>query len=699
MTDVMHIGDALCDRALRVQDTQRLQDVTAGPHPPGRQNEVFLVFDEIDRYLGFVVAREAALFPNRIFADLIKRRQTNPLRLDAPIDEALSHLDQEKSDFAPVTDEHSKVVGVISRFSLFAALLLHERELVGDRSRLIGLLQGEVTHHQIAATVFDSTSEGILVTDSNGIIQLVNSAFTKTTGYNLDEVSGKTPNILASGKQDKTFYAQMWDSIRAKGVWQGEIWNRRKSGEIFPEWLTVNSVADANGRVTNYVGVFSDISLHKELQLSLQRLAYYDHLTGLPNRSLFRDRLDHAVATARRDGSSFALLFIDLDNFKHINDAFGHQVGDDVLSKIGKRLQDSLRESDTGSRLGGDEFATLLLNCGTETALTKVIGNLFSRLNGHVVVEDREVFVTVSIGVARFPMDGEDADALLKVADIAMYRAKESGKERVCYYTPEMGTRLAERLAIENALRHARERGDFWLAWQPQIDLRTGSVVGAEVLIRCHCREIGDIGPAEFIPIAEESGLIAILGDWVLQQAVNEARTQLSTVLPSGARIAVNMSILQIDNDAVDGVIALAGELRKIGYKLEIELTESALMKNPVRIAAALQVIANHGIEITIDDFGTGFSNLVRLKDMPVNRLKIDQSFMRSLESGNQSARQIIKAIVALGQALNLKVLAEGVEATEQVAFLNSVGCDEAQGYLYSKPLTMEAFRQYLLAK
>lgn len=684
MSEVLLIGEALCDRTLRVLDTQRLQDVLGDNAVVSV--EAYVVFDEEERFCGLVIAREAALFPSRIFADLITRKQPIPLSSKAPLQIAIDFFLAEKLDYAVVMDRLQTYAGVISRYSLFAKLLTQERELRADRTLLIERLEGELVHHKIATTVFDATSEGIVVTGEDHKILHVNAAFYKTTGFTSQEVVGKTPRILSSGRQDKAFYEKMWRSIQAEGVWQGEIWNRRKNGEIYPEWLTINSVVDVNGAVTNYVGVFSDISLHKELQRSLHKLAYYDHLTSLPNRTLFRDRLDHAIAMTKRDGACFALLFIDLDNFKHINDALGHRIGDEVLTEIGRRLQSGLRETDTASRLGGDEFAALITNYKSEDVLAKVVESLFDQLNGHVIIEGYEVFVTVSIGVARFPQDATNAEILLSNADIAMYRAKNAGREQICYYTADMNERIAERLRIENALRHSHENGAFWLAWQLQVDLRTNKITGAEVLMRCSSPELGDIGPGTFIPIAEESGLIVILGEWVLRQAVQEAQQSLASLFPPGLRIAVNMSLLQLSQSTIERIRAMADILTTSGFILEIEITESALMKEPSHSTPFLQKLFDHGVEIAVDDFGTGFSNLSRLKDMPIHRIKIDQSFIRDFTSHNESAMQIVKAIIAMGHALNLKVIAEGVETQEQARLLTDMGCDEAQGYWYSRP-------------
>lgn len=684
------VGDCLCGSFQRVDSLQRLQDVIRSGDAPVA--EVFAVFNEAGEFAGLVVAREAALFPKRIFADLLTRRTADPVLATDELSLALQRLDLEKRDFLPVTDSEGKFVGVISRFSLFSGLLERERRLLQDRNALIARLEDELAHRKIAATVFDTTSEGIMVTDADKLIQHVNRAFSVTTGYSLEEVRGQTPHILSSGKHDRRFYAAMWAALEQNGHWQGEIWNRRKNGEIYPEWLSINPVKDEEGQISQYVGVFSDVTLHKDLQQNLHQLAYYDALTRLPNRTLFLDRLSQAISHAKRTHAEFALLFIDLDRFKHVNDGLGHRFGDAVLEEIGSRMLRSVRESDTVARLGGDEFAALLLDITDERALAAAAGHLLNRLRGSVVVEGHEIFFTGSIGVARFPHDGEDAGTLLRNADTAMYRAKDHGREQICYYRPEMNVRIARRLKIENSLRRAYENQEFWLAWQPQIDLSNNKIVGAEALLRCACPDAGNIGPAEFIPIAEESGLILALGDWVLRTAATEARHHLGAN-PERFRIAVNLSLLQMTEATVETIIAISDALSCENLALEVEITESVLMIDPRRIAQFLRKLGEHSVEVSVDDFGTGFSNLSRLKDLPIKRLKIAQSLISDVSTENERAQKIVTAIIAIGHALDLRVLAEGVETRGQAELLAKLGCDEVQGFLYSKPVPINSLQ------
>jgi diguanylate cyclase (GGDEF)-like protein len=410
--------------------------------------------------------------------------------------------------------------------------------------------------------------------------------------------------------------------------------------------------------------------------------------------------LDFLITNRKNDesNSKIALVFIDLDNFKYINDALGHQVGDAVLVEVGKRLRDAMCESDTVARFGGDEFAALIAQYESEASLAHCVRKIFDHLNGHILIEGHEVFVSASVGVAQYPQDASDCDGLLQLADIAMYRAKDSGREQISYYAPEMNQKIVERLKIETALRNAFENNQFWLAWQPQIDLKNERIIGVEVLMRCSAPEISGIGPDVFIPIAEENGLIALLGEWALKKAVADAQEHLLPVVDQGFRVAVNLSPVQLNKSTIDLVLPLAKALMEQSLILEIEMTESVLMKDRTHAIGYLRTMADFGIEFSVDDFGTGYSNLSRLADLPIHRLKIDQSFVQKMTDAGHRMNQMIQAIIDMGHALEIKVLAEGIETLEQKQALTDLGCDEAQGYFYAKPMKLEEFRA-LLAK
>lgn len=532
-----------------------------------------------------------------------------------------------------------------------------------------------------------------MVTDANLRIIMVNQAFGRTTGYAEEEVIGNSPQLLKSGRHDTGFYQEMWRALNECGSWEGEIWNRRKNGEIYPEWLHINAIGDDQGAVRYYAGVFSDITQHQDLRAKLLHLAYYDVLTGLPNRQLFLDRLSHTITQSNRNGESFSILFIDLDRFKDINDTLGHSFGDKFLAAVGQRLRNSVRESDTVARLGGDEFTVILQNtyqvADIVAAAEKVLAALAS---APLCIDGRELFISASIGVSRYPDDGVDAEALLMNADAAMFRAKEQGKGGVRFFSPEMHGRFAERLDIGNALRQALAADALWLAWQPQVSLPDGHIVGAEVLARWQGADGQAIAPSVFIPIAEETGLISAVGDWALRSMCSQS-AELSYADKPNFRIAVNFSPLQLRSGCHQQIMETLVVAGINPRSMEIEITESALSPRYESMPEFLKLLAADGVEIAIDDFGTGYSNLANLKNLQIHKLKIDRSFVSSLSSSTND-QQIVSAIISMAHTLGLKVVAEGVETVEQAALLSELGCDMAQGFYFSRPLAFAAFKQ-----
>ncbi|MEW8055843.1 MAG: EAL domain-containing protein [Candidatus Thiodiazotropha sp.] len=539
---------------------------------------------------------------------------------------------------------------------------------------------------RLADRAFQNTAEGITVTDASGNIVSINPAFEAITGYSHEEVLGQNPRVLKSGHHPDSFYEKMWDTLLSTGHWRGEIWNRRKNGDAYPEWLTISAVKDGNDETTHYVGVFTDISQIKEAQDQINFLAHHDALTRLPNRALFRERFDHALMHARRENASIALLFLDLDRFKTVNDTLGHPVGDQVLLEVSKRMNQIVRASDTLARLGGDEFV-LLLEEQTDAQHAAVVArkllDLFSR---PMIIGEHELVVTASIGITLYPNDGEDSDKLIRHADRAMYDAKQQGRNTYRFFTQALTEGALERLMMENHLRHAVTRNELILHYQPIVNLETRQLQGIEALVRWQHPEHGLIAPGLFIELAEEIGIIGEIGQWVLRAAC----TQLARWDRDGfkvPRISVNLSVQQIDREGL--VTMVSEELDSSGLspeRLELEVTESMLIRNPELSRTVLSELRTIGVKFAIDDFGTGYSSLAYLKLLPLDHLKIDQSFVRDIgKDANDEA--IVRAIIAMSKSLGLESVAEGVEEAHQARFLQQAGSDLAQGYLYSRPL------------
>jgi diguanylate cyclase (GGDEF)-like protein/PAS domain S-box-containing protein len=539
------------------------------------------------------------------------------------------------------------------------------------------------------ASVFETIGEAVLITDAELRIVAVNPAFTEITGYDKAEVLGQTPRVLSSGRQDKAFYERMWASLIEAGRWQGEIWNRRKDGQVYPEWLSIRSVYDGACRVANYVAIFSDISERKAVEERITHLAQHDALTGLPNRVLMHDRLAQALAAARRAGDRVALMLIDLDRFKNVNDSLGHPAGDQLLQGVAKRLQGSVRNSDTVARLGGDEFVVILPKIAKAEDAAHVAEKMLLSLAGSFDLCGHDIHITPSIGVSIYPEDGADIDSLIRNADTAMYQAKENGRNSYQFFTQAMNGRVLERLKMETDLRNALARDEFVLHYQPQVDLKSGRVIGVEALVRWNSPKLGMVSPARFIPVAEESGLIIPLGEWILHSACEQRRRWEEQGILHFP-VSVNVSSLQFRDRDFDRIVArVLGETGLAPALLDLELTESAVMHHGEETVGLLQRLKTQGVALSIDDFGTGYSSLGYLKRFPIDRLKIDQSFIRDLMTDANDVA-IVKAVIALGHSLGLRVIAEGVETADQFALLMTYDCDECQGYLIGRPVAAE---------
>ena len=549
---------------------------------------------------------------------------------------------------------------------------------------------------RLAATVFERTGEGIIITDPERKILTVNDAFTQVTGYTAEDVIGKTPALLKSGYHPPEFYQSFWGILAARGWWQGEIWNRRKDGELYLEWITVTSVQDEAGKLSNYVGIFSDITLIRESQRRLEFLATHDEMTSLPSRSLFLNRVRHAIARSTRHENSFAVFFVDLDNFKDVNDSLGHAAGDVLLKEVAALLRNCLRLTDTVSRFGGDEFAVLVEDDGTDAVQAGITAlRIREALSIPILIGEHSLYVSASIGIALYPGDGDTVETLLKSADNAMYQAKHAGKQTHRFFTADLAEAASDRLIYGNGLSQAIERNELFLVYQPQLDLMTRKLVGIEALVRWNHPIAGLVMPGKFIPLAEETGLILKLGDWV----ADEACRQLASWCKAGYRLpqlSFNVSAEQFRRPELAGYIG--GLIRHYDLDpslLTVELTESALMLDPEQCRSLLLEMKALGVSLSIDDFGTGYSSLSSLSRYPIDELKIDRSFV--IDMGINAEESVItRTILAMADALRLSVVAEGVETEEQSGVLRDLGCQVGQGYLFARPLSAEAMAGWL---
>jgi len=550
-------------------------------------------------------------------------------------------------------------------------------------------------HLRLADRVFESTLEGVMVTNAEGIIERVNPAFSTLTGYSSEEVVGCNARILSSGRQSAEFYREMWRQIKETGAWQGEIWNRRKNGEHYLEHLTISGIADEKGRHTHYAAIFADITQRKQAEARLAYLATHDVLTGLPNRALFEERLAQAVLRAQRTNRRLAVLFLDLDRFKLVNDTFGHAVGDELLRLVAERLKQAVRESDTVARLGGDEFTLIIEDILVLHQIVHVAQKLVDTVGAPYEIGGRELYVTPSVGISIYPDDALEPKSLQLNADRAMYSAKEAGKNGFRFFTQEANTELDERLQLESDLRRAIDQHELAVHYQPKVDLMTSALVGMEALVRWQHPSLGLLVPDRFISIAEESAMIIPLGQLVLRSACQQAKAWLDEGLVFD-HIAVNMSIRQLRWDGfLDDVARTLEETGLPPYKLQLELTESQAMDRRQDVERVLCALAEMGIGLAIDDFGTGYASFAHLSAMPFHTLKVDRSLVTHAANSERDIA-ILRAIVAMANELNLAVVMEGVETQAQATALSGLGCRHVQGWLYGKPMPVEQMSKRL---
>lgn len=569
----------------------------------------------------------------------------------------------------------------LSRVRLLNFIGLGARLRREDRERL-----------RMAAAVFDSTLEGVLVSNADGIIVHVNRAFMHITGYQKDEVIGQRPNKFKSGRHDRTFYEQMYRSLHDKGEWSGEVWNRRKSGEVYPQWQTICAIRDDGGRLTHYVAVFSDISAIKHTERELAHLVHHDPLTDLPNRLLFNDRAAQALAAAQANKRGCALLLLDLDHFQSINDSLGHNIGDQLLKAVADRLKLVIDPGVTLARLGGDEFAILSENCSQVGQAADLAQLVVDVLKEPYELDSHRLFSSVSIGISLFPSDAQSPEQLLRNADAALFKAKNNGRSCYALYTEELTAHAQQRVETASELRRALEQDELKVYFQPVHDLFSGKMIGVEALVRWLHPQRGLVPPGEFIPIAERTGLIADLDMWVMRQSCQ----QMVRWLGEGRAlefVAVNVSSrLFAHRDMYQRVAQVLHDTGLEPSKLEVEVTESAVMDDPEVALEQLHRLRELGLRLAIDDFGTGYSSLLRLKRLPVQKLKIDQGFVAGLPNDDDDVA-IVRVIIALARSMGMQIHAEGIEQSEQARFLLEHQCDMGQGYWYGRPVPAQDLR------
>jgi len=562
----------------------------------------------------------------------------------------------------------------------------------GAPLRLIGTAQDISIQHeteaqmQLLASAVQHSGEAIMITDVHNNIMTVNPAFTRLTGYAAEEAAGRNPRFLSAGRTTPEEYARMWEGIGEGGFWQGEIWDRRKDGGIYPKWISISVIRDEEGKILYHIAHFTDVSAERATEERLHHIAHHDVLTGLLNRLSLKGRMDQALATARRDGSRVAVMFIDLDRFKVINDTLGHHIGDELLIEVAKRLRESVRDSDVVARLGGDEFVIMLSGVDHTSSVAMVAEKLVSSIGLSCQIDGYDLYTSPSIGIAIFPTDGLDGETLMKNADAAMYHAKAAGRNNFQFFDAKMNDVALDRLKTEHALRHALSRDEFRLHFQPIINMASGKVAAVEALVRWQHPEKGLLAPSAFICIAEETGLIQPLGEWVLWAASRQLAEFYAAGL-TGIKMGINISAIQMRNGNLP--VLARGIIEAYGLNpadLIFEITESVAMEQPLETVRILDILHSMGVVVAIDDFGTGYSSLGYLRMFPLDHLKLDRSFVEEIGEDTDGS-VICDATIGLAHNLGLKVVAEGVETVEQLEYLRSRGCDLVQGYLYSRPV------------
>ncbi len=606
--------------------------------------------------------------------------------------------DHPYAQFQPLLGRSGRLLGALAVFSAHLPERIDARR-IAEFAQMAALATERSAQDQVQRQAFAAlanTRDGILITDLRPAIVSLNAAWTEITGYTAEEALGQNPSLLKSGMEAPELYEDMWRCLLRDGYWQGELWNRRKNGETYPQLLSISTVRDAEGTPTHYVGVMTDLSRLRRSEEERERLTHFDPLTHLPNRLLAISRLQHAIDQAARQHDGIAVLYLDLDLFKHINDSLGHVVGDQVLLRVAERLQGLLRGNSTLARVGGDEFIVLLEDLDSPDDAARAARRLIDALHEPLALDaEQSVFTAGSIGISIYPYDGSTAQELVQHADTALNEAKTLGRDQYCFYTQSLGDKVRQRLKLESQLRLALERGELSLHYQPQVDIRSGRINGVEALMRWHNPALGEIPPAEFIPIAEQSGLIFPMGRWALEEACRQNRKWQDEGLPQLC-VAVNVSVRQFRDPGLIPTVRAALEASGLSARcLEIELTESAFVEDAEAAIATSRKLHELGVKLSLDDFGTGYSSLAYLSRFPFDKIKIDQSFVRDITS-NPTNAAIANTTIALAESLHMSVLAEGVETESQLNFLRQRGCNSMQGYLFARPLVADEFAALL---
>ncbi|SDJ11840.1 diguanylate cyclase/phosphodiesterase with PAS/PAC sensor(s) [Billgrantia gudaonensis] len=657
--------------------------------------DMIFVFDAAGRFV-YIHApdhRQLMLEPgevlNRHYRDVLPPFMSKPLEkafTTLQTDDQPLEYDYQLTLDGQVRDYHAVVSPLAEHGDSFSGVLALVRDVTQTRATEAQL--------RIAATAFE-THLGMMITDAEGAILKVNDTFSRITGYSEEEVLGQHPRLLWSDRHDERFYERLWASVKGQGSWQGEIWNRRRNGEVFPEWMTISAVNDESGELTHLVATFSDISERKAAEEEIHQLAFFDSLTGLANRRQLQDHLDAALRESRRSDQYTALLFIDIDNFKQVNDTLGHHQGDRLLQHVAKRLDQVLRNTDTLARIGGDEFAVLLRGLGTDqdraaSIAERVANKLLMVLPSPCWLDGESVKVTGSIGITLCHGQDADGSVLFQQADMALFQAKDSGRDTLSFFDPGVQARLQERAGLENDLRQALARREFQLHYQVQVDA-VGNVTGVEALLRWPHPVRGWVSPADFIPLAETNRLIIEIGDWVLETACRQLAVWAQDPATAGLSLSVNVSPEQFREPGfVARVTSLLEESGAPPERLELEVTESLFVEHPEEARETMQRLKARGVTFALDDYGTGYSSLAYLKRLPLDKLKIDQSFVRDLLEDEASAA-IIASTIALSHSLKLAVIAEGVETPAQRDWLVAHGCEHYQGFLFGRPMPVNA--------